>query len=253
MADKSLHPGPCRPFRAHRILCWREPANSALHFPRFPFCRVRAAALPKHAGAPHNSFEHVEQISGTFSSSQGMMRQNRSVHGKTRMPAGQLHQVLQHVRTLPGAQSARDANDRSLIARFAWDCDLDAFAELVRRHGKLVWGLCRRLRAMSKRLWFDQEKRLIHPGPPAPTMAGYLIDVKTKKATPLKEYALVNGFCTPTKENAEVKGSDRAPASQALATALSAKAPDHKAEAESQALSGRRDDHPERQIHPLPH
>jgi hypothetical protein len=61
---------------------------------------------------------------------------------------------------------------------------------------------------MSKRLWFDQEKRLIYsggkvPGPPAPTMAEYLIDVKTKKATPLKEYAMGNGFCTPTEENGE--------------------------------------------------
>jgi hypothetical protein len=62
----------------------------------------------------------------------------------------------------------------------------------------------------APRLWFDLEKRLIYsggtvPGPPAPTKAEYLIDVKTKKATPLKEYALGNGFRTPTerKENGD--------------------------------------------------
>jgi RNA polymerase sigma factor (sigma-70 family) len=60
------------------------------------------------------------------------------------MAGGQLRHVLWHIRSLVGAAPAGDASDRTLLARFADARDQDAFAELVRRHGPLVWGVCRR-------------------------------------------------------------------------------------------------------------
>jgi RNA polymerase sigma factor (sigma-70 family) len=60
------------------------------------------------------------------------------------MAGGQLRHVLWHIRSLVGAAPAGDASDRALLARFADARDQDAFAELVRRHGPLVWGVCRR-------------------------------------------------------------------------------------------------------------
>src|SRR5215468_480941 len=61
------------------------------------------------------------------------------------MAGGQLRHVLCYIRSLAGTASAGDVSDRALLARFAADRDQAAFAELVRRHGPLVWGVCRRL------------------------------------------------------------------------------------------------------------
>jgi RNA polymerase sigma-70 factor (ECF subfamily) len=61
------------------------------------------------------------------------------------MAAGQLSNALRHIRLLLGGPSGSDLNDRELLARFA-DCrDQDAFATLVRRHGPIVLGVCRRV------------------------------------------------------------------------------------------------------------
>src|SRR5581483_8688710 len=52
--------------------------------------------------------------------------------------------VLRHVRALVGPPSG-EPSDRLLLARFARSREQAAFAEIVRRHGPLVWGVCRRL------------------------------------------------------------------------------------------------------------
>lgn len=46
---------------------------------------------------------------------------------------------------LRAALGARDATDRDLLARFVRSRDEDAFAELVRRHGRMVLAVGRRV------------------------------------------------------------------------------------------------------------
>ena len=55
-----------------------------------------------------------------------------------------LSRTIQHIRSLLGA-SAADVTDRQFLERFAADRDQAAFAALVRRHGGLVLGVCRRV------------------------------------------------------------------------------------------------------------
>jgi RNA polymerase sigma factor (sigma-70 family) len=57
------------------------------------------------------------------------------------MPRGPFAPFLHYVRS---RRRAADA-DAELLARFAADRDDDAFAELVRRHGPLVWGVARQV------------------------------------------------------------------------------------------------------------
>ncbi len=57
------------------------------------------------------------------------------------MVGGQLDTIRRHVRRLGGAD---EETDRQLLERFAARRDEQAFALLVRRHGPMVMGLCRR-------------------------------------------------------------------------------------------------------------
>jgi RNA polymerase sigma factor (sigma-70 family) len=58
------------------------------------------------------------------------------------MAGAQLTHVLRHVRALVGAPAP---SDRQLLERFALAHEQESFAEIVRRHGPLVWGVCRRV------------------------------------------------------------------------------------------------------------
>jgi RNA polymerase sigma factor (sigma-70 family) len=60
------------------------------------------------------------------------------------MPNGPTGLVLRHVRQFPEAPGAGDLTDRELVERFAGG-DGEAFAVLVRRHGAMVLGVCRRI------------------------------------------------------------------------------------------------------------
>jgi RNA polymerase sigma factor (sigma-70 family) len=53
--------------------------------------------------------------------------------------------VLNHVRELVAAHQTGTASDRDLLERFRVDHDEAAFAALVRRHGPMVLGVCRRV------------------------------------------------------------------------------------------------------------
>ena len=51
----------------------------------------------------------------------------------------------QRIRSLLSARSASAASNAQLLARYAAERDEDAFTELVRRHGPMVYGVCRRV------------------------------------------------------------------------------------------------------------
>src|SRR5262245_6563082 len=74
-----------------------------------------------------------------------MIIQKRHALGDILMAGGQLRQLLLHIRALVGAAPSGEDSDRALLTRFAADRHQDAFTELVRRHGPLVWGVCQRL------------------------------------------------------------------------------------------------------------
>jgi RNA polymerase sigma factor (sigma-70 family) len=59
------------------------------------------------------------------------------------MAKGRLGNVLRHLRGLAGPPADAAQGDGQLLRRFASGRDEAAFAELVRRHGGLVWAVCR--------------------------------------------------------------------------------------------------------------
>src|SRR5690349_6305843 len=65
------------------------------------------------------------------------------------MATGPLHVVLRHIRKLAGTQATGEVTDGQLLARFVTQRDEAAFELLVRRHERMVWGVCRRLLAHS--------------------------------------------------------------------------------------------------------
>src|SRR5436305_1518526 len=67
----------------------------------------------------------------------------------TAMPTNRLRGALEHLRrTL--APPGDGATDGQLLARFVADRDEEAFAALVRRHGPMVLGVCRRVLAQEQ-------------------------------------------------------------------------------------------------------
>ena len=56
-----------------------------------------------------------------------------------------LGNVLHHVRTLAASQQADDLSDHELLEGFATCGDEAAFGTLVKRHGPMVLGVCRRV------------------------------------------------------------------------------------------------------------
>jgi RNA polymerase sigma factor (sigma-70 family) len=61
------------------------------------------------------------------------------------MPGLRTDAVLRHIRELAAAESAGALEDRRLLERYAAAREEAAFAALVRRHGSLVLGVCRRV------------------------------------------------------------------------------------------------------------
>jgi RNA polymerase sigma factor (sigma-70 family) len=61
------------------------------------------------------------------------------------MVNGQLDVVVRHLHRLAGSRDGEELSDGHLLERFAVRHEEEAFAALVRRHGPMVLGVCRRL------------------------------------------------------------------------------------------------------------
>jgi RNA polymerase sigma factor (sigma-70 family) len=61
------------------------------------------------------------------------------------MPRGQLASVLRHLRRVAGPSPVQELTDAQLLARYVSDRDEEAFATLLRRYGRLVRSVCRRV------------------------------------------------------------------------------------------------------------
>jgi hypothetical protein len=53
--------------------------------------------------------------------------------------------VLQHIRDLVDGEATKKLTDAQLLERFAVNREESAFAALLHRHGRLVWGVCRNI------------------------------------------------------------------------------------------------------------
>src|SRR5436190_2211268 len=61
------------------------------------------------------------------------------------MPPPSLSAVVRHIRALSAPSDDAEASDAQLLDRFRAGGDEAAFAALVRRHGRMVMGVCRRV------------------------------------------------------------------------------------------------------------
>src|SRR5687767_11660540 len=59
------------------------------------------------------------------------------------MSRGPFQAAVSHLRRLAAPAPVGPSADGELLARFAVRRDAEAFAEIVQRHGPLVWALCR--------------------------------------------------------------------------------------------------------------
>ncbi len=61
------------------------------------------------------------------------------------MPPNRIVQVVQHLRKTAILKDTDGLTDGQLLGRFLDHHDQAACAALVSRHGRMVWGVCRRL------------------------------------------------------------------------------------------------------------
>src|SRR5216683_2461362 len=87
------------------------------------------------------------------------------------MATEQLHVVLRHIRRLAGCQATGEVTDGQLLERFVTQRDEAAFELLVRRHERMLWGVCRRLLADPH----DAEDAF---------QAAFVVPVRSRESTP---------------------------------------------------------------------
>src|SRR5688572_10866168 len=67
----------------------------------------------------------------------------RELRGRPTMDSGPLQTIVHHLRRLANPAVGGPSPDAELLTRYARQRDQAAFAEIVQRHGPLVWTLCR--------------------------------------------------------------------------------------------------------------
>src|SRR5262249_36422972 len=67
----------------------------------------------------------------------------RPLSGEPALAPSPLGLVVRHVRELASAPDCSGPPDAELLRRFLAASEHDAFAALVQRHGRMVWGVCR--------------------------------------------------------------------------------------------------------------
>ena len=61
------------------------------------------------------------------------------------MPTSRMSQVIHHLRSEGLLREGADRTDGQLLENYVRSREEAAFAALVRRHGPMVWGVCRRV------------------------------------------------------------------------------------------------------------
>jgi RNA polymerase sigma factor (sigma-70 family) len=74
-----------------------------------------------------------------------ILEQKETPHGTNTMPSAGLRNVIDSLRTAASLQEALSLTDGDLLERYVAGRDEVAFEALVRRHGPMVLGVCRRL------------------------------------------------------------------------------------------------------------
>ena len=74
-----------------------------------------------------------------------LTEKHNSPAGTSVMTTTQAGVVLQHIRKLAGANASGHLGDRQLLERFTTGREEGAFEALMKRHGSMVYGVCRRV------------------------------------------------------------------------------------------------------------
>src|SRR5262249_60111640 len=72
-------------------------------------------------------------------------QKRRRIQVQGAMAERKLSAVVQYLRRVAKASSDDSSTDKELLASFVAERDEAAFAAIVERHGRLVWGVCRRM------------------------------------------------------------------------------------------------------------
>jgi hypothetical protein len=71
------------------------------------------------------------------------------------MPPGALSDIIGHIRRLALRADVTGLEDRLLLERFLKERDEEAFQALVRRHGPMIFAVCRRFLKKSNQERFE--------------------------------------------------------------------------------------------------
>src|SRR5262249_13309438 len=99
----------------------------------------KCVSLPRKSGGDQRDGSNSQ----TISAAAGTIPVARPVSGDSALTSSPLGKEERHVRELASAPDLGVPLDAELLRRFLAASEHDAFAALVHRHGRMVWGVCR--------------------------------------------------------------------------------------------------------------